>query len=138
MIVSIFSINFLKSLNGNFLLSPPRATYLPTEGYAYTSQSIGMAKSLNSGSGSRIGLGHNSTISSNQGNKVPIHLINEDSETHSKHNINIDDFDAHTNDLGYFQSQTITFTANKTGTFDYYCSIHPEMTGKLIVKDRPK
>ena len=115
----------MRSLNGNFLLSLPSATYLTTEVYAYTSQSIGMAKSLNSGSGSRIGLGHNPTISPNHGNTVPIHLINENSETHSKHNINRDDFDAPTNDLGHFQSQTITFTTNKSGNFNYYCSIHP-------------
>jgi len=68
-----------------------------------------MAKWLNSGSGSRIGLGYNPTISPNQGNTVSIHLINEDSDTHSKHNINIDDFDALTNELGYFQSQIITY-----------------------------
>ena len=43
---------------------------------------------------------------------------------------NIDEFDTHAKDLGYFQSQTVIFTANKTGTFNYYCSIHPEMTGK--------
>src|SRR5919107_5652336 len=53
-------INSLKSLNGNFLLSPPRnffmkATYLPTEGNVYTSQSTGTAKILNSGAGSKIG-----------------------------------------------------------------------------------
>ena len=132
-------INSLMSSNGNFLLSPARnlfmkATYLPTEGYAYASQSTGTAKLLNSGVGSRSGLGHNPTITLNQGNTVSIHLINEDSEKHSKHNINIDEFDTHTKDLGYFQSQTVTFTANKTGTFNYYCSIHPEMTGKIIVK----
>ena len=68
-----------------------------------------MAKWLNNGSGSRIGLGYNPTISPNQGNTVSIHLITEDSDTHSKRNINIDDFDAPTNDLGYFQSQTITY-----------------------------
>ena len=44
-------INSLKSSNGNFLLSPARnlfmkATYLPTEGYAYTGQSTGTAKIL--------------------------------------------------------------------------------------------
>jgi hypothetical protein len=82
---------------------------LITEVYTYTSQSIGMAKWLNSGSGSRIGLGYNPTISPNQGNTVSIYLINEDSDTHSKRNINIDDFDAPTNDLGYFQSQIITY-----------------------------
>ena len=68
-----------------------------------------MAKWSNNGSGSRIGLGYNPTISPNQGNTVSIHLINEDSDTHSKYNINIDDFDALTNELGYFQSQIITY-----------------------------
>ena len=94
----------MNSLNGKFLLSPPKATYLPIEGYVYTSQSIGTAKSLNSGAWSRIGLEHNPTISLNQDNIIPIYLINEDSETHSKHNINKDDFDSHTNNLWYFQS----------------------------------
>ena len=135
-------INASKSSNGNFLLSPPRnffmkATYLPTEGYAYTSQSTGTAKILNSGAGSNR-VGHGPTITLNQGNTLSIHLINEDSEKHSKHNLNIDEFDVHTKDLGYFQSQTVTFTANKTGTLNYYCNIHPEMTGKIIVKGHAK
>ena len=129
-------INSLKSFNGNFLLSPPRnffmkATYLPNEGNVYTSQSTGTAKILNSGAGSKIG--YNPTITLNQGNTLSIHLINEDSEKHSKHNLNIDEFGIHTKDLGYFQTQTVTFTANKAGTFNYYCSIHPEMTGKITV-----
>ncbi len=130
-------INILKSSNGNFLLSPPRnffmkATYLLNVGNVYTSQSTGTAKILNSGAGiSRIG--HNPTITLNQGNSLSLHLINEDSEKHSKHNLNIDEFGIHTKDLGYFQTQTVTFTANKTGTFNYYCSIHPEMNGEIIV-----
>jgi plastocyanin len=129
-------INSLKSSNGNFLLSPPRnffmkATYLPNEGNVYTSQSTGTAKILNSGAGSKIG--HNPTITLNQGNSLSLHLINEDSEKHSRHNLNIDEFGIHTKNLGYFQTQTVTFTANKTGTFNYYCSIHPEMNGKIIV-----
>jgi plastocyanin len=129
-------INSLKSYNGNFLLSPPRnffmkATYLPNEGNVYTSQSTGTAKILNSGAGSKIG--HNPTITLNQGNSLSLHLINEDSEKHSSHNLNIDEFNIHTKNLGYFQTQTVTFTANKTGAFNYYCSIHPEMNGKIIV-----
>src|SRR5688572_1112513 len=129
-------INSLKSYNGNFLLSPPRnffmkATYLPNEGNVYTSQSTGTAKILNSGAGSKIG--HNPTITLNQDNSLSLHLINEDSEKHSRHNLNIDEFDIHTKNLGYFQTQTVTFTANKTGAFNYYCSIHPEMNGKIIV-----
>jgi plastocyanin len=131
-------INSLKSYNGNFLLSPPRnffmkATYLPNEGNVYTSQSTGTAKILNSGAGSSSKIGHNPTIRLNQGNSLSLHLINEDSEKHSRHNLNIDEFGIHTKNLGYFQTQTVTFTANKTGTFNYYCSIHPEMNGKIIV-----
>ena len=131
-------INSLKSYNGNFLLSPPRnffmkATYLPNEGNAYTSQSTGTAKILNSGAGSSSRIGHNPTITLNQGNSLSLHLINEDSEKHSRHNLNIDEFNIHTKNLGYFQTQTVTFTANKTGAFNYYCSIHPEMNGKIIV-----
>jgi hypothetical protein len=98
----------------------------------FTSQSTGTAKLLNSGASHR---GNNPPIMLNQGNSLSIHLINEDSETHSKHNLNIDEFGVHTGDLGYFQTQTVTFTANKTGTFNYYCSIHPEMKGKIIVTD---
>ena len=131
-------INSLKSYNGNFLLSPPRnffmkATYLPNEGNVYTSQSTGTAKILNSGAGSSSRIGHNPTITLNQGNSLSLHLINEDSEKHSRHNLNIDEFNIHTKNLGYFQTQTVTFTANKTGAFNYYCSIHPEMNGKIIV-----
>src|ERR671912_957722 len=131
-------INSLKSSNGNFLLSPPRnffmkATYLPNEGNVYTSQSTGTAKILNSGAGSSSRIGHNPTITLNQGNSLSLHLINEDSEKHSRHNLNIDEFNIHTKNLGYFQTQTVTFTANKTGAFNYYCSIHPEMNGKIIV-----
>ena len=70
----------MRSSNGNFILSSARSTYFPTEGYPYTSKSIGTIKSLNSGAGSRIGLGHNPTITLNQGNTLSIHLINEDSE----------------------------------------------------------
>ncbi len=129
-------ISSLKTSNGNFLLSPPRnffmkANYLPNEGNVYTSQSTGTAKVLNSGAGSKIG--YNPSIRLNQGNSLSIHLINEDSEKHSKHNLNIDEFDVHTKDLSYFQTQTVTFTANKTGTFTYYCNFHPEMNGKIIV-----
>lgn len=128
-------INALKTSNGIFLSSPPRniflkAMYSQNTGYLFTSQSTGTAKSLNSGAGR---FGHNPTITLNQGNSLSIHLINEDSVKHSKHNLNIDEFNVHTGDLGYFQSKTVTFSANKTGTFDYYCSIHPEMKGKVIV-----
>jgi plastocyanin len=49
--------------------------------------------------------------------------------------LNVDAFNVHTKDLGYFQSQTITFIANKNGTFPYYCTIHPEMKGLIHVSE---
>ena len=72
-----------------------------------------------------------------ENNLVSIHLINEDKNTSnmiSKHNLNIDEFNVHSRDLSYFETQTITFLADKKGTFDYYCSIHPEMKGEIIVE----
>ena len=30
--------------------------------------------------------------------------------------------------------QTFTFTPTKPGTYPYYCSIHPKMTGKVVVE----
>jgi plastocyanin len=42
----------------------------------------------------------------------------------------------HSNNLGYFQSQSITFIANKVGSFPYYCTIHPEMKGTVIVESQ--
>ena len=61
-------------------------------------------------------------------------MINEDYETHSKHNLNIDALNLRTRDLGYFESQTVTFFPEKTGTFEYYCSIHPEMKGVITIE----
>ena len=61
-------------------------------------------------------------------------LINSDYYTHSKHNLNIDEFNVHTRDLGYFETQAITFVADKTGTFEYYCTLHPEMRGNITVE----
>jgi plastocyanin len=30
--------------------------------------------------------------------------------------------------------EKFTFTASKPGTYNYYCSIHPKMTAKLVVE----
>ena len=32
------------------------------------------------------------------------------------------------------KGQTYSYTFNETGIFEYYCSIHPSMKGKVIVK----
>ena len=78
------------------------------------------------------------TITVSKGNLIQIHLINEEkneSGIPSMHNLNIDEFNVHIKDLGYFQSDSVTFLADKTGTFDYYSTIHPEMKGTIIITE---
>ena len=58
----------------------------------------------------------NALLTLNTGSVETIHLINEDT-TNSKHNLNLDEFNVHTRDLGYFESQSVTFIADKAGTF---------------------
>lgn len=108
-----------------------KATHSAKEGYMYVSQSSGSAKGLRSGGGSSS---INPSYTLTRGGLQSIHVINEDYETHSKHNFNIDAFDVHTRDLNYFESQTITFFPEKAGTFEYYCTIHPEMKGVITIE----
>lgn len=63
---------------------------------------------------------------------VSIHLANGDKD--EKHDFNIDEFNVHIRDLWYFEGDTATFVANKTGTFSYYCSLHPKMKGSFTVE----
>ncbi|HXV38007.1 MAG TPA: cupredoxin domain-containing protein [Nitrosopumilaceae archaeon] len=105
-----------------------KATHSAQTGYVFSSQSITSGKK--SISGSHI----NPEVHVFKGEVESIHMINEDKETNSKHNINIDEFNVHSRDLGYFESQTIDFVADKEGTFHYYCTIHPEMNGTLTVE----
>jgi len=77
------------------------------------------------------------TLNVSKGNLVSIHVINEilnTPEEKSIHNLNIDEFNVHSKDLGYFESQSITFLADKSGDFVYHCTLHPEMKGILSVK----
>jgi hypothetical protein len=106
-----------------------KATYSQQTGYYFLSQSAGGVKGSRGGSASV-----NPVYYLKKGSLESVHLINEDYETHSKHNFNIDQFKVHTKDLGYFESQTITFIADKLGTFEYYCTIHPEMRGTVTVE----
>ena len=101
------------------------------EGYHYSTQSSKGGKMVPSNSG------NSPSLTIKNGNLVQIHLINEEkneASIKSKHNLNIDEFNVHTGDLGYFQTKSITFLADKNGTFEYYCSIHPEMKGILTVE----
>jgi len=106
-----------------------KATHSQQTGYYFLSQAAGGVKGARGGSASV-----NPVYYLKKGSLESVHLINEDYETHSKHNFNIDQFKVHTKDLGYFESQTITFIADKVGTFEYYCTIHPEMRGTVTVE----
>lgn len=124
-------------VNGTFpVLSSPSNIFIKAvksndKGYVFATQSV-------KGGKTPPAIGKTSpTYIVEKGNLVSIHIINEDKNipnAASVHNLNIDEFNVHTKDLHYFQTETITFLADKAGTFDYYCSIHPEMKGEIIVE----
>lgn len=76
------------------------------------------------------------TIQVNQ--SVALTLVNQGSAIHNWEVINQKDKDGNpikTELLTGGRSETIVFTIDKTGTFDYYCQVHPvEMRGKLTVR----
>jgi len=104
------------------------ATHTTTDGYIFQEQSTRQGKkSLSTGA-------VDVSIHVIKGELVSIHVINEDKETQSQQDLNIDEFNVHTKKLNYFQAQTINFIADKTGTFKYYSTIHPEMKGTIVVE----
>jgi hypothetical protein len=133
-----FGIVSMIPVNGDFpVFGAPTNIYIKTisteDGSSvFASQSIKGGKTGGAPTGS-----HNPTLLVYEGNLVSIHFINEDrgiTNYNHRHNLNIDEFNVHTNDLDHRQTQTITFVANKQGTFDYYDSLHPDMKGKIIVQ----
>jgi len=75
-----------------------------------------------------------STIRVKKGDTVKITFKN----TGGFHDFKIDEFDVKTAQIQDGQSETVTFVADKAGTFDYYCSVGQHrangMEGKLIVE----
>lgn len=109
-----------------------KAEYSPNSGYSWVTMSSGSTKGMkNTGGG---GATFDPAYVFNKGGLQSIHIVNEDYQTHSKHNFNIDELNIHSKDLTYPETQTITFVADKAGTFDYYCTIHPEMKGQITVQ----
>ncbi len=110
-----------------------QATHTDQDGYFFEEQSTKQGKkSLSTGT-------TDASLHFIKGELVSLHVINEDKDTGSKHNFNIDEFNVHTKDLNppegiFFDSQTITFIADKTGTFKYYSTIHPEMKGTIVIE----
>lgn len=97
------------------------------QGYYYDEQSTKTGKKSISSTNT------NPPIHIAQGTLVALHVINEDKDTGSDQDLNIDAFNVHSKHLKYFESQTIDFVADKTGKFSYYSKIHPEMNGTLTV-----
>jgi nitrosocyanin len=75
-----------------------------------------------------------STLTVNKGDKVKITFQNSG----GSHNFVIDELNVKTAILPSGQSATVEFTADKTGTFEYYCSVGSHramgMKGSLIVE----
>lgn len=68
------------------------------------------------------------------GDKVKIVFTNKE----GFHDLVLDEFNVKTKQIGQGETETIEFVANKTGNFEYYCSVgdHRQkgMVGKLIVE----
>lgn len=99
----------------------------PNQGYVYDQESTRQGKKTVSNGVI------DSSIHLQKGTLVALHFINEDKDTGTQMDLNIDAFNVHTNKLSYFQAQTITFIADKEGTYNYYSNIHPEMKGTITV-----
>ncbi len=57
-----------------------------------------------------------------------------------RHGFDMPAFDVKTGELGAGEEKTVTFVADKTGSFDYFCNVpcgtgHKEMRGKLVVEE---
>jgi len=134
--IGAVSYRSLIPVNGNSpILQPPinhvvKATYSQGSGYHWLNVASSKVKGTRSSGGNFL----DPDYTFNKGELESIHVINGDYLTHSKHNFNIDEFNVHTKDLDYFENESVTLLADKVGTFDYYCSIHPEMRGTISVQ----
>lgn len=74
------------------------------------------------------------TITVNKGDTAKINFVNSD----GVHNFVIDEYSVSTNPIQAGNNDSVTFLADKAGSFTYYCSVdgHRElgMVGTLIVK----
>lgn len=99
----------------------------PNQGYVYDQQSTRQGKrSLSNGV-------IDSSIHVTKGTLTALSFENWDKDTGTQMDLNIDAFNVHTGKLSYTQAQTITFIADKEGTYNYYSNLHPEMKGTLTV-----
>ena len=135
-LIGIISLNSFHPVNSeSFVFAPTTNLFLnavkSSQGN-YHYQTTKGGKSISSTEGTSL------SLIVPKGNIIQIHLINEEKNqpnNPSKHNLNIDEFNVHIKDLNYFQSDSVMFLADKSGTFDYYCSVHPGMLGTITVTE---
>jgi plastocyanin len=74
------------------------------------------------------------SITVKKGDKVKINFVNKD----GFHDFRIDEFKVATNKINGGSSESVEFTADRSGSFEYYCSVGNHramgMSGKLIVE----
>jgi len=112
----------------------------PTMGMTMTTEESSSSSDMMMGEGKEIVVsGSNfafapSEIKVKKGEKVMITFKN----TGGFHDFVIDEFDVRTNQIKDGEEESVEFTADKAGTFEYYCSVgqHRQMgmKGKLIVE----
>ncbi len=127
-----YLINSATPVNGTGpIFATPSNIYIKAihtdQGYAFDEQSTRSGKKTISGQNI------DPSIHISKGTLVSLHVINEDKDTGSDQDLNIDAFNVHTKHLKYFEAQTINFLADKDGSYTYYSSIHPEMKGTIVV-----
>ncbi len=71
-----------------------------------------------------------------KGDKVVIHFFNKEPQGGDNHSFTIKDNPYNIDVVVHpGENKTVTFDANTTGTFAYYCTFHqPTMRGQLIVQ----
>lgn len=80
-----------------------------------------------------LAVGHNSpTFDVNKGDTVTIHIISEIKG--EKYDFVIPDLNVHSKAVGYFEADSITFVADKTGELTYTSTGHPDMKGQIVVQ----
>lgn len=126
-LIPVNGVTPILQVPGNHFL---KATHSSGSGYHWLSIASGKVKGSRNAGGSVT----NPSYTFNKGDLESLHVINEDYTTHSRHNFNIDELNVHTKDLDYFGSESVLISADRTGTFEYYCNIHPEMKGTITVE----
>lgn len=138
LVVIAFSIYFMGNrTSNNQTQSPVVVTEVPTAAPTETIEPSGSAMKGEVKEFTVVSKGLNFTpteIKVKKGDKVKITYKN----TLGTHSWTLDEFNAATKTISAGESETITFTADKAGTFEFYCSVNNHramgMKGTLVVE----